>query len=200
VKLYQARESFRPKDQLDIGVNAGDLVGVVQQKDPMGNRNRWFVDNGLTQGFVPSRVLAAIGENNHAPTREAEVIVATAAAGIAPEATARHQYDDVASEEVTQPVRKAPPVPKPTSGAAAASNGDEIASTEPEISSAVVEQRDAALSVAEKEGESSNGNAAMRNNYEEITAASEVSTEVRFVISFLSLTYFGGFVWVSLLA
>jgi hypothetical protein len=102
VKLYQARESFRPKDQLDIGVNAGDLVGVVQQKDPMGNRNRWFVDNGLTQGFVPSRVLAAIGENNHAPTREAEVIVATAAAGIAPEATARHQYDDVASEEVCE--------------------------------------------------------------------------------------------------
>ena len=35
-----------PSDALDIGVNPGDLVGVIQTKDPMGNSNRWFVDNG----------------------------------------------------------------------------------------------------------------------------------------------------------
>ena len=62
VKLFQAREAFAPKDQLDIGVNAGDLVGVVQQKDPLGNRDRWFVDNGQAQGFVQSRVLGPIGD------------------------------------------------------------------------------------------------------------------------------------------
>ena len=55
VKLFQAREALAPKDPLDIGVNAGDLVGVVQQKDPLGNRDRWFVDNGQAQGFVQSR-------------------------------------------------------------------------------------------------------------------------------------------------
>ena len=48
--------------QLDIGVNAGDLVGVVQQKDPLGSRDRWFVDNGQAQGFVQSRVLGPIGD------------------------------------------------------------------------------------------------------------------------------------------
>ena len=46
---------YPPIPQLDIGVNAGDLVGVVQQKDPLGNRDRWFVDNGQAQGFVQSR-------------------------------------------------------------------------------------------------------------------------------------------------
>lgn len=31
---------------MDLSLNAGDLVGVVQDKDPMGNKDRWFVDNG----------------------------------------------------------------------------------------------------------------------------------------------------------
>ena len=41
-----------PKDALDIAVNAGDLVGIIQKKDPMGNTKRWFVDNGITQVFI----------------------------------------------------------------------------------------------------------------------------------------------------
>ena len=49
VKLHQSRELYMPKDALDIAVNAGDLVGIIQKKDPMGNTKRWFVDNGITQ-------------------------------------------------------------------------------------------------------------------------------------------------------
>ena len=41
-----------PKDALDIAVNAGDLVGIIQKKDPMGNTKRWFVDNGITQVHI----------------------------------------------------------------------------------------------------------------------------------------------------
>ena len=48
-KLYQSRELYTPKDALDIAVNPGDLVGIIQKKDPMGNTKRWFVDNGITQ-------------------------------------------------------------------------------------------------------------------------------------------------------
>ena len=48
-KLYQSRELYTPKDALDIAANPGDLVGIIQKKDPMGNTKRWFVDNGITQ-------------------------------------------------------------------------------------------------------------------------------------------------------
>ena len=34
---------------LELGIRAGDLVGVIQQKDPMGARARWFCDNGVTK-------------------------------------------------------------------------------------------------------------------------------------------------------
>lgn len=33
-------------DALDISVCEGDVVGVIVEKDPMGNKERWFVDNG----------------------------------------------------------------------------------------------------------------------------------------------------------
>lgn len=124
---------YTPKNQLDIGVNAGDLVGVVQQKDPMGNRHRWFVDNGITQGFLPSHVLNSIGENDIQAQREAESLTKKqqSQSPIKP----NHAYDDVAKEiddppgpppplsiqkdappspmeDGFQPSRKAPPVPK----------------------------------------------------------------------------------------
>jgi hypothetical protein len=38
-------------------VTAGDLLGLIQQKDPTGNRARWFVDNGCAQGFVDAAIL-----------------------------------------------------------------------------------------------------------------------------------------------
>ena len=55
-KLYQSRELYTPKDALDIAANPGDLVGIIQKKDPMGNTKRWFVDNGITQvTFIKKR-------------------------------------------------------------------------------------------------------------------------------------------------
>jgi hypothetical protein len=38
----------------------GDLLGLIQQKDPTGNRSRWFVDNGCAQGFVDAAILREV--------------------------------------------------------------------------------------------------------------------------------------------
>ena len=48
-KLFQANRLYIPADPFDVGVHPGDLVGVIQKKDPMGDSKRWFVDNGVTQ-------------------------------------------------------------------------------------------------------------------------------------------------------
>ena len=34
---------------LELGIRAGDLVGGIQRKEPMGARARWFCDNGVTK-------------------------------------------------------------------------------------------------------------------------------------------------------
>ena len=60
-KLYQATDNFVPTNQFEIGVSTGDLLGIIQQKDPMGDRSRWFCDNGVSQGFVPASLLAPLG-------------------------------------------------------------------------------------------------------------------------------------------
>lgn len=45
-KLYKVSQTYTATDLMDLSLNAGDLVGIVQDKDPMGNKDRWFVDNG----------------------------------------------------------------------------------------------------------------------------------------------------------
>ena len=84
-KLYQSNQLYTPTDALDIAINPGDLVGVIQKKDPMGNTKRWFVDNGLTQGFLPANILNPIGDD--LPV---------------------HPYDDVASDVTPHTVRFSP--------------------------------------------------------------------------------------------
>ncbi len=138
--MYQARELHEPSGQpLDIGINPGDLVGVIQKKDPAGCPDRWFVDNGVTQGFVPSRVLAPIGENEAAAAAEKSRIDSAAET---PQKQVVHAYDDVADDEVDEadvrndlddnsqgtvrrrPTRKAPPVVSATSAPAETINDD----------------------------------------------------------------------------
>ena len=31
---------------MDLNVRAGYIVGVLKEGDPMGNKDRWFVDTG----------------------------------------------------------------------------------------------------------------------------------------------------------
>jgi hypothetical protein len=44
----------------DLTVRPGDLVVVIKNKHPSGDQERWFVDNGLGKGFVPSSLLVAV--------------------------------------------------------------------------------------------------------------------------------------------
>ena len=62
-KLFQANRAYRAQKPMEVTVQAGDLVGVIQQKDPMGDGNRWYVDIGLMQGFLPCSALSTIGED-----------------------------------------------------------------------------------------------------------------------------------------
>lgn len=130
-KLYQANEAFSPQDALDIGVNPGDLVGVIQTKDPMGNSKRWFVDNGVTQGFLPANILNPIGTELEPEAQP----VAAPSQNICEEGKT-NAYDDVAEEDVVaeneekKPVRKAPPVPKKPSDQQSNHSYEEIAASE----------------------------------------------------------------------
>ena len=154
-------------DPLDIGVNPGDLVGVVQKKDPMGSSERWFVDNGVKQGFVPARVLASVGQFD--AEKEVAASTAVAAASASPPAAAAaakkeeeeeapprpsHEYDDVAEDEEdmdedkadlikgAKPTRKAPPVPPPQPTASAKKQEARLVEDEDEIKVAPVEEED----------------------------------------------------------
>jgi hypothetical protein len=60
-------------------------VGVVQKKDPMGSDKRWFVDNGLTQGFLPCHVLTAFGDSQEVTHLRPEVSPRQEASHIRPE-------------------------------------------------------------------------------------------------------------------
>ncbi|XP_045175182.2 dynamin-binding protein-like isoform X2 [Mercenaria mercenaria] len=56
-KLFRVTETHVAIDSLDISLCEGDVVGVIVEKDPMGNKDRWFVDNGASKGFVSKKLL-----------------------------------------------------------------------------------------------------------------------------------------------
>lgn len=56
-KLYIVTENIVSTSSLDIGAAYGTLVAVIKNQDPMGDTTRWFVDNGVTQGFIPAKSL-----------------------------------------------------------------------------------------------------------------------------------------------
>lgn len=92
-----------------MSVNPGDLVGVIQKKDPMGSTKRWFVDNGVSQGFLPAHILNPIGDDLKVVHSYDDV----APDIIVKEPTQVEECENEADESRKQmPVRKAPPVPK----------------------------------------------------------------------------------------
>ena len=97
--IVTTRTTAVANSELELMVREGDILGVIQQKDPLGNRGRWFCDNGAAKGFVEAASLV-----QHQPVEERDL--AKPVAVIAP-------YDEVAEEEYKKPTRKAPPVPRP---------------------------------------------------------------------------------------
>eukprot|EP00092_Neocalanus_flemingeri_P059232 GFUD01070744.1.p1 GENE.GFUD01070744.1~~GFUD01070744.1.p1 ORF type:complete len:905 (+),score=202.84 GFUD01070744.1:37-2751(+) len=135
-KIYQASKNFIPSNQFEIGVSCGDLLGVIQQKDPMGSRSRWFCDNGVSQGFVDASVLVPLGQTSpesgdseKSKQSAAREVISHAQTSNTREETPPPNYNEVANKTETKPVavvapydevtedeyqkpsRKAPPVP-----------------------------------------------------------------------------------------
>ncbi|XP_059700190.1 rho guanine nucleotide exchange factor 38 isoform X1 [Haemorhous mexicanus] len=55
--LYQAKRKCNAAQEFDIDLQEGDLVAVVEQKDPFGSTSRWLVDTGILTGYVYSSFL-----------------------------------------------------------------------------------------------------------------------------------------------
>ncbi|XP_067992963.1 rho guanine nucleotide exchange factor 38-like [Melanerpes formicivorus] len=55
--LYQAKRKCNATQEFDIDLYEGELVAVVEQKDPFGSTSRWLVDTGILKGYVYSSFL-----------------------------------------------------------------------------------------------------------------------------------------------
>ncbi|GFO19681.1 dynamin-binding protein-like [Plakobranchus ocellatus] len=62
-KLFKVTKGHVAADLMDISLTEGMLVGVVKELDPMGNKERWFLDDGLSKGFAPSTGLTPATES-----------------------------------------------------------------------------------------------------------------------------------------
>ncbi|KAG8519432.1 LOW QUALITY PROTEIN: Rho guanine nucleotide exchange factor 38, partial [Galemys pyrenaicus] len=56
-ELYQAKRKCNATQELDINLLEGELVAVVERKDPLGSSSRWLVDTGALKGYVYSSFL-----------------------------------------------------------------------------------------------------------------------------------------------
>ncbi|KAL2304907.1 hypothetical protein Nmel_006862 [Mimus melanotis] len=70
--LYQAKRKCNAAQEFDIDLHEGELVAVVEQKDPFGSTGRWLVDTGILTGYVyssflrpynPTKAQKAVAEN-----------------------------------------------------------------------------------------------------------------------------------------
>ena len=58
--LYTCKSLYKSDKPVHLNLEAGELVGVMQRKDPCGNANIWFVDNGDETGLVEALFLSPV--------------------------------------------------------------------------------------------------------------------------------------------
>ncbi|XP_041466815.1 dynamin-binding protein-like isoform X2 [Lytechinus variegatus] len=63
-RVYQVKTNFIAQQPMDISVYKGNIVGIIKEQDPTGSSDRWYVDSGASQGFVPMGILAACNEGH----------------------------------------------------------------------------------------------------------------------------------------
>ncbi|XP_071795699.1 dynamin-binding protein-like isoform X1 [Asterias amurensis] len=56
-RVFLVSTDFKAQQPMDISVKKGELVGIIKEQDPTGSGIRWYIDNGASQGFVPSSIL-----------------------------------------------------------------------------------------------------------------------------------------------
>ncbi|XP_078087208.1 rho guanine nucleotide exchange factor 37 isoform X2 [Mustelus asterias] len=57
-KIYQVTNNISGNKELDLTLQRGDLVALLQAADTKGNTSRWLVDSGGHRGFVPAGKLS----------------------------------------------------------------------------------------------------------------------------------------------
>uniref|UniRef100_A0A669QG20 Rho guanine nucleotide exchange factor 38 n=1 Tax=Phasianus colchicus TaxID=9054 RepID=A0A669QG20_PHACC len=71
--LYQAKRKCNATQEFDIDLHEGEVVAVVEQKDPFQSTSRWLVDTGILKGYVyssflkpfnPAKAQKDVAENN----------------------------------------------------------------------------------------------------------------------------------------
>ncbi|XP_039199927.1 rho guanine nucleotide exchange factor 38 isoform X2 [Crotalus tigris] len=55
--LYQAKRKCNATQELDIDLYEGEVVALIDQKDPFDCTSRWLVDTGILKGYVYSSFL-----------------------------------------------------------------------------------------------------------------------------------------------
>ncbi|XP_035387651.1 rho guanine nucleotide exchange factor 38 [Electrophorus electricus] len=58
-RLYRLRRNCNACQDEDVTLLEGELVGVLEDHDPLGSTSRWLVDTGTTRGYVYSTFLKA---------------------------------------------------------------------------------------------------------------------------------------------
>ncbi|XP_048399878.1 rho guanine nucleotide exchange factor 37 isoform X1 [Stegostoma tigrinum] len=64
-KIYQVTSNVSGNKELDLTLQRGDLVALLQSTDTRGNTNRWLVDSGGHRGFVPGGKLSPLQPGKH---------------------------------------------------------------------------------------------------------------------------------------
>uniref|UniRef100_A0A4W5LDP4 Dynamin-binding protein n=1 Tax=Hucho hucho TaxID=62062 RepID=A0A4W5LDP4_9TELE len=62
-RLYQLKRNCNGCQEQDVSLLEGELVGLLEDTDPLGSRGRWLVDTGSTQGYVYSSFLKQFNPN-----------------------------------------------------------------------------------------------------------------------------------------
>lgn len=70
-KLYVVVEDIASTSALDVSAARGTLVAVIKKQDPMGDTAKWYIDTGVTQGFLPSQKLRPAQRNSQQQDRVA---------------------------------------------------------------------------------------------------------------------------------
>ncbi|XP_038053074.1 dynamin-binding protein-like isoform X2 [Patiria miniata] len=66
-RVYQVSTEFNSQQPMDMSVKKGEIVGIIKEQDPTGSGQKWYVDNGASQGFIPSAILQAVGGETTSP-------------------------------------------------------------------------------------------------------------------------------------
>lgn len=66
-KLYIVINDVVSTSELDVSAAKGTLIAVIKRQDPMGDTSRWYVDTGVSQGFLPSQELKPVQQQSQTP-------------------------------------------------------------------------------------------------------------------------------------